>query len=333
MKKLLITGIGGFAGSHMLDHFLVNTDWEIHGIDSFSHKGVSERIIDSEIYQQNKERVRIHLHNLAAPFSKQLKNRLGDIDCIIQNASGSHVDRSIDDPVPFIKNNIDLMLNVLEYAREVEPEILSIISTDEVYGAAIGEERHAEWSIIKPSNPYSASKAAQEAIAISYWRTYGTPVVLTNTMNLIGERQDPEKFIPKVIKSVLAEEEVTIHGSPDNIGSRFYLHCRNQADAQLFILKNLKPSFYPEAEMPDRYNIVGEREINNLEMAKMIAKIIGKPLNYKWEDFHKTRPGHDKRYALDGSKLCDLGWKPPMSFDESLKKTVEWTLRNKEWLL
>lgn len=333
MRRVLITGIGGFAGHHMLEHFLVNTDWEVVGIDSFRHKGVSERITDSKVYQENKDRVEIFTHDLTAPISDQLREQIGYVHYIIQNASESHVDRSITHPVPFVRNNVDIVLNMLEYAREVKPESFILISTDEVYGAALDGQRHKEWDIIKPSNPYSASKAAQEAIATAYWRTYGVPVVITNTMNLIGERQDPEKFVPMVIKKILRDEVVTIHGTPENIGTRFYLHCRNQADAQLFILQNIRPKKYPEAEVPNRFNIVGEREVDNLEMAKMIAEYIGKPLAYEFEDFHATRPGHDRRYALDGTLLDTLGWKPPVSLEDSLKRTVEWTTENPQWLI
>lgn len=207
-------------------------------------------------------------------------------------------------------------------------------STDEVYGAAPEGVNYKEWSSIVPSNPYSASKAAQEAAAISYWRTYGIPLILTNTMNLFGETQDAEKYTARLINKINAGEEVTVHGSETSIGSRYYLHARNGADAVLFILKNLPPTPYVEDKqmLPDRYNIVGDIEMNNLDLAKLVAKMLGKELKYKLEDFHHSRPGHDRRYALDGSKLKELGWKAPMDFETSLQNSINWTLNHPQWL-
>jgi dTDP-glucose 4,6-dehydratase len=255
-------------------------------------------------------------------------------------ASLSHVDDSIADPVAFTRNNVDIALSVLEYAREAAPAHLIWVSTDEVYGPAVAGQAHPEWAPVLPSNPYSASKAAQEAIAIAYWRTYGIPVTITNTMNLIGERCGPEKYLPTLIRKINRGEKVTVHGRRGNIGSRYYLHARNQADALLYILRNLPPAMFPahaapgsrEASRPDRFNIVGPDRISNLQLAQMVADILGKQLRYELEDFHATRPGHDPHYGLDGSKLTVLGWKPPIPFRESLAKTVQWTVTHPEWM-
>lgn len=331
MKRVLLTGISGFIGSHAMEHILKNTDWEIIGIASWTHKGTPERILHSKPYQAKKDRVNIITHDLAAPFTEQTKKRIGHIDYILNIASDSHVDRSITNPVPFVQNNVNLVLNMLEFAREVKPEIFIQFSTDEVYGAAPKGVDFPEWSPIVPSNPYSASKAAQEAIAISYWRTYGVPVIITNTMNVFGERQDPEKFLAMCIKNINNGDKQIIHGSPDNIGSRYYIHARNVADALLFVI-NQGAEMYPEADKPSRFNIVGEKEMNNLEMAQMIAKTMGKQLNYTLDDFHKNRPGHDRRYALDGNKLKRAGWALPKNLENSMKKYVYWTLENKQWL-
>ena len=320
-----------------MDHIILNTDWEIIGIDSFRHKGISERITHSVHYQKNKKRITIHTHDLTTPLSTILKEQIGNINYIVNFASESHVDRSITDPVQFIENNIKLVLNILEYARTIQHlETFIQISTDEVYGCALGKQNHKEWVTIIPSNPYSASKASQEAIAISYWRTYNIPLIITNTMNNIGERQDPEKFVPMCIRKINAGEKITIHGEPGKIGSRYYLHARNHADALLFLLKNHKTSLYQHGQnyiqKPDRYNIVGEKELNNLELAQMIATILKKELFYELVNFHATRPGHDLRYALDGKKIKRLKWKPPFTFKKSLKKTIRWTLEHPEWL-
>ncbi|SRR5258705_6201616 len=336
MKRLLLTGAGGFIGCHTIAHVMHNTDWELIGLDSFRHKGKTDRITEMiESHPEWRSRIKVITHDLVAPISTQLQDRIGVIDIVVNMAAESHVDRSITDPVPFVKNNVDVALNMLEYARAINPEAFIQISTDEVYGPAITGQYHKEWSTILPSNPYSASKAAQEAIAISYWRTYGVPVIITNTMNNIGEMQDPEKYVPMLIARILAGEQVVIHGrGPSDCGSRFYLHARNHADALLFILNNLIIPKYKEAiiDRPAKYNVVGEVEMNNYDLAALIAKIIGKPLKYKFVDFHAARPGHDRRYALDGTLLKELGWKPPVAFQDSLVKTVEWTLQRKEWL-
>lgn len=334
-KRVLLTGIGGFIGSHFLEHFLEHTDWQIIGIASWKHKGIPERVLDSEIYQRHAARVEMLTHDLTCPFSDQTKARIGQLDYIVNLASDSHVDRSITDPVPFVQNNVNLILNMLEYAREAKPSTFIQISTDEVYGVAPIGVQFPEWSSVIPSNPYSASKAAQEAIAIGYWRTYGVPVVITTTMNNFGQRQDPEKFVPLVMRKVLNGEKVILHAYPGGLkaGSRFYLHARNHADAVLYILNTIKPALYSTGDaMPDRFNIVGDREVDNLEMAKFIAKIVGKPLTYEMLDSHFSRPGHDTRYALDGEKLRRLGWKAPVKFESSLMATIEWTLENQEWL-
>jgi len=279
--------------------------------------------------------VTIITHDLESPFTEYTTKRMGKIDFILNLASDSHVDRSITDPVPFVQNNVNLVLTMLELAKKVKPQVFIQFSTDEVYGSAPLGVNHAEWSPIIPSNPYSASKAAQEAIVIAYWRTDNVPIIITNTMNVFGERQDTEKFLAKCISKIAKDDIITIHGNKDYIGSRYYIHARNVADALLYILKNLPPKLYTDSgdvDRPDRYNIVGEREIDNLKMAQMIADIMSKPLNYRLEDFHAARPGHDRRYALDGAKLAYCGWKPPLTLEESLTKYINWTLQHPSWL-
>jgi dTDP-glucose 4,6-dehydratase len=331
--KLLLTGAGGFVGSHTLRHILSNTDWEVYALDSFRHKGKTDRIrVQTETNPEWQERVHVIPHDLTVPISTQLKTKLGDIDYVINMASESHVDRSISDPRDFIENNVALVLTMLEWLRET-PSVQQFIhiSTDEVYGPALDHD-HKEGEPHRPSNPYSASKSAQEQICYAYWRTYDLPIVITNTMNIIGELQDPEKFIPKTIKAVDAGEAVIVHVSPEgHPGSRYYLHARNQADALLYILTHHTPSRYP-AEDIDRFNVVGERELDNLVMAQMIAEFVGKPAKIEPVDFHSSRPGHDLRYALNGEKMKAIGWTPPYPLEATLKRTVEWTLNHREWL-
>ncbi len=330
-NRILLTGAGGFVGSHVLSHLLKNTNHDIVCVCSWKHKGAPYRILDDENYQAHKDRVTIVTHDLTAPFTVDVIQKIGRADIVLNIASESHVDRSIDDPVEFIQNNVNLVLNMLDWATVFKPKLFLQFSTDEIYGQAPIGVNHKEWSPIIPSNPYSASKACQEAIAISYWRTYGVPVIITNTMNVFGERQDKEKFVSLCIDKALSGEKLTIHSYPDGVtpGSRFYIHARNVADAVLFIMNNVEAKMYPDYDMPERLNIVGEKEVDNLTMAKLISGYVGKPLNYELVNFHSSRPGHDCRYSLDGSKLAELGWKPKLSFEESLNNTIQWTLNQK----
>lgn len=350
--RILLTGSAGFVGAHALAYLLNNTDVEIVCIYSMEHSGRSARImqvLNDAPGRNGMNRITFIRHDLRTPFDSVTIQKMGPIDAIWNIASESHVDRSIDQPVPFIKNNVDLMLNMMELARVIQPELFLQMSTDEVYGPAPVGHNHVEWETPLPSNPYSASKAAQEAIGFAYWRTYGVPLVITNTMNITGEMQDSEKMVPMTMKKVWAGEPMTIHASADGtIGSRYYLHAQNLADAWWWLTSyytNYSPpneegnqiggfitKFSDGADRPDKFHIVGEQEVNNLELAQIIASEMGKPLHYELVDFHSSRPGHDLRYALDGQKLTSLGWKPPMTFEQGIRSTVGWTMKNSEWL-
>lgn len=337
-SKCLLTGISGSIGIHFFAHIMHNTDWDVVGIDSFRHKGWSERVSYMlKAHPDWANRLSIFTHDLTTPLSPLLIKRIGRVNYIINMASLSDVEASINDPIPFIQNNVWLVLNMLEYARQIKPEIFIQISTDEVYGAVESKKDKGmkEWSSILPSNPYAASKACQEAIAISYWRTYGIPLVITNTMNNFGEMQQPSKFPVMIQKWVENGDKVIIHGeSNGQIGSRSYIHSRNFADAVIFIIANTKPHLHEslKADMPDRYNIAGDEQLDNLELAQRIAKLMQKELKHEIKDSHATRPGHDPHYALDDTKLKSLGWKSPFSFEKSLKNTIKWQQQNPEWI-
>lgn len=336
-KRVLLTGIGGSISVHFLAHIMHNTDWEVVGIDSFRHKGWTDRIkVCFDDHPDWIPRTTIFTHDLTAPFSPLLKEKIGHIDYLISMASLSDVEASIQNPVPFIQNNISLTLNLLEYAREIKPEVFIQISTDEVYGAVSSkhDDLRKEWDPIVPSNPYAASKAAQEALAIAYWRTYGVPVIVTNTMNNWGEMQQSSKFPAMVQQKISKGEKVSIHGKPGQIGSRSYIHSRNFADAILFILKNCPPHMHEPntADKPDRYNIAGEIQLDNLELAQVIAELMGKSLDYELIDTHTQRPGHDPHYGLDMTKLKKLGWTAPIDWKQSLKNIIDWQNANPEWL-
>jgi dTDP-glucose 4,6-dehydratase len=193
-----------------------------------------------------------------------------------------------------------------------------------VYGSVPENYNSKEWDAIVPSNPYSASKAGQEALAISYWRTYGVPVIITNTMNVYSSTQDWEKFIPLCVKRIEEGEEIKIHAYPDKkrAGTRFYIHADSVAEAIKYIMDNVPAKLYPEVDRPERINIVGEVEIDNLALALQIGETLEKEVKYELVDFHSARSGHDLRYALNGDKLANLGWKPSLNFKDKLKLTV-----------
>jgi dTDP-glucose 4,6-dehydratase len=338
VTRVLLTGSGGFAGHHCLEHILAETDWDVIATDSFRHKGKTDRIREVLYAQPEPDHwarrvIGVTTHDLSAPFSRQQVLAMGDIDYVIAYASESHVDRSITDPVPFVTNNTAVAMTTLELCRQLKPRALVWVSTDEVYGPqAHGEPPFGEWATTLPSSPYAASKAAQEALCIAYWRTYGVPVIIVNCMNMIGERQDPEKYVPRVLRSVLAGQEVTVHGTPGNIGTRHYLHARNLADGILFLLRLRRPASFQEEPRPDRYNIASPDRVDNLTLAHMIAQAVNRELRYRLEDFHSTRPGHDPHYGLDPAKITGLGWQAPVNFAESLDRTVQWSIKHPEWL-
>ena len=336
MTKVLLTGVGGSIGCHTLAHILKTTDWDVIGIDSFRHKGLTDRV--TAILTPHPgwaERTTIFTHDLTAPISEMLAKQIGEVDYIINMASLSDVRPSITDPAWFIDNNMRLMLTMAEYARTRPIKAFMQISTDEVYGPTDGKTLHREWDPIVPSNAYSASKAAQEAIATSYWRSYGLPLVIVNLMNNFGEMQSPDKFPAIVQRKVRAGECVHIHATNSVVGSRFYIHSRNSADAFLFILNNVTPHKHIEglADKPERFNISDEdSQISNLELAAMIAKFIGKKLDYDIVSASTSRPGHDIHYGLSGAKLAALGWKSPLTLETSMRNTVEWYEEHPEWL-
>lgn len=335
--RLFITGGGGFVGSHTIMHILHNTDWDVVTVDSFRHMGKTDRITDMmRSYPKWTNRLTVLTHDLSVPFSPQFIDRLGEIDYVINMASESSVDRSIANPRDFFNNNTNLMLTMLEYAKDNPIKKFLHISTDEVYGPAPLGYDHVEGDHHWPSNPYAASKAAQEDLGHAFWRTYGIPYMRTNTMNIIGEMQDPEKLVPRAIQCAVKGEVMPIFANPDKTaaGTRKYLHARNQADALLFVLNNIEPTKYSEgADSPPIFNVVGDRELSNLDMALLVASFTGKELKYELVDVHSARPGHDLRYSLDGTKLESLGWEAPMSFEDTVESTVKWTLKHPEWLL
>jgi len=325
--KIIITGGCGFIGHHFVEHIFKNTDWEIIIFDKLSYASNGfERLRDTDTL--NNCRVKVFTNDLVNPLPEGIIKEIGlNVDYIVHMAAETHVDNSIKDPKLFIDNNIYSTLNMLEYAKILPNlKMFFYFSTDEVFGPALGETLFKEWDRHKPTNPYSASKSAAEQICIAYENTFKIPLMIVNVMNAFGERQHVEKFIPLCIKKLLNNEKIYIHSYPNKktTGTRFYIHARNIAEAVLFLINN--------GTIGEKYNISGEREVSNLEMAQMIAKFMNKELDYELVDFHSNRPGHDLRYGLDGTKLFEMGFQLPVNFEESLKNMVIWTLENKKWL-
>ena len=328
-KTILITGGCGFIGHHFVEHILNNTEWHIIIIDKLSYASMGLKRLEDEIFQNaiNTKRLKIFTWDLVNEISVGLLQEIKFTNIIVHMAAETHVDNSIKEPVKCIKNNIMSTVTMLEFARKLENlETFFYFSTDEVYGPALGDKMYKEDERHNPTNPYSSSKSGAEQLCVSYHNTYNIPVIRINVMNAFGERQHIEKFIPKVTKSVLNGDKVFIHSYPDKktSGTRYYIHARNIAASVLFLLE--------KGKIGESYNLTGEKEISNLEMAQMIANVIKKPLYYEMVDFHSSRPGHDLRYGLDGNKMYDMGWKLPVNFEESLKNTIKWNVKNKEWL-
>lgn len=326
--KALVTGGAGFIGHHLIQYLFENTDWDVVCLDRLDTSGNLNRL--REVLNLNKDwekRFKFVYHDLKAEINALLSKQIGDITNIFHLAASSHVDRSIQDPLGYIQDNMIGTANILNYARNIDNiQFIQIFSTDEVFGDAQDNQFFEEWDRHNPKNPYSGSKSAAESIALSFYHTYNLPIVITNCMNVVGERQHPEKFLPLCIWKILHGEKIYIHSYPgkQKTGSRFYIHAYNVADVSYFLSK--------KGKIGEKYHIVGQKELSNLELAQYIADRLEKPLLYELIDFHSNRPGHDLRYALKDTKLGPMGYSYPLDFYESLDQTIDWTSQNLRWL-
>ncbi len=339
-KRVLITGGGGFIAHHLIGHLLENTDWEIVSLDRLDFSGNLNRLAHllQDVDPDVKKRVRIVYHDLKAEISPLTRSLIGHVDLIYHLAAGSHVDRSIMFPLEFVMDNVVGTANILEFARTLDNlELFVNFSTDEIFGPAPPGVFYGELDRYNSSNPYSATKAGAEELCVAFENTYKLPIYITHTMNVFGERQHPEKYIPLCIRRVRDGERISIHSDSTRTipGSRHYIHAKDVAEGLLFIT-NLPADFerledFGGARCP-KFNLVGKEEVNNLEVAQIIADAQGKPLNYELIDFHSARPGHDLRYALSGEYMRKLGWEPKVSLRERLEEVVHWTLEHEDWL-
>jgi len=340
-KNVLITGGAGFIAHHVIDRILATTDWNIVSLDRLDFSGNLNRLHDvvSAYPAEVQKRVKIIFHDLKAEVNPLIANMIGkDINYVLHLAAGSHVDRSIEFPMEFVMDNVVGTANLLQWARGLDNlDQFVYFSTDEVFGPAPNTVKYKEYDRYNSSNPYSATKAGAEELCVAFENTYKMPIIVTHTMNVFGERQHPEKFIPLCIQKVRDGESITIHSDSSRTipGSRHYIHAKDVADGLMFILDNLQDykhtGDYGDAKCP-KFNLVGPEEVNNLQLAQMIADSQGKELHYEMIDFHSARPGHDLRYALDGGLLKELGWEPSIRLSDRVAEVVEWTLANTRWL-
>ena len=339
MKKVLISGGAGFIAHHIIAYIIKNTDWEIVTVDRLDISGNLNRLheILDNFAPKDKKRLKIVFHDLKAEINSQIMSAIGEPDIILHLAAASHVDRSISYPMEFVLDNVVGTVNLLDFARKLKKiERFVYFSTDEIFGNAPEGISYSEYDRYNSTNPYSASKASAEEFCVAYENTYKLPIYITHTMNVFGERQHPEKFIPMTIQRVRDSEKVFIHSNEEKTkaGSRHYIHAQDVADGLMFIL-NLKnythKGDFGNAKCP-KFNLVGPEEIDNLSLAEKIANAQNKELIYELIDNHSSRPGHDLRYSLSSDLLKSLGWEPKIKLSKRIEEVVDWSLKNNRWL-
>ncbi len=339
-KKILVTGGAGFIGHHFIDYLLRSTDYSVVCLDRLDPAGDLNRLSQIPSLQSASCRGRLSIchhdlrSNLSTEVSRQVLTGNGNFgqdgfDHIVHMAAGSHVDRSVADPVGFIMDNVVGTANLFEFVRGTPNALRSggkilYFSTDEVMGPAPEGVSFGEWDRFNPNNPYAASKAGGEALCTAYANTYGIPITVSHCTNVFGERQHSEKFIPMLIKKVLCREKVQIHSDPTRTkpSSRFYTYVDNVSTATLQMLEYGK--CLDGTDKVGKYNITGEREVNNLELAQLVAKKLDRTLDYELIDFCPSRPKHDMRYALNGDALAAIGWNLGVPFEEGLDRTIKY---------
>ncbi|MFA5050819.1 MAG: dTDP-glucose 4,6-dehydratase [Patescibacteria group bacterium] len=315
MKKILVTGGAGFIGSNFIHYiFKKYKNYQIVNLDKLNYCGNLENLKDIE-KNPNYKFIKGDIcdKNL---IDNLLKNEKPD--AIINFAAMTHVDRSILDAEEFIKTNILGVQILLEASKKYKISRFIQISTDEVYGSIL-KGKFKETDILDPSSPYSASKASAELLALSYFKTYNLPVLITRSSNNYGPFQYPEKLIPLFVTNLLEGKKVPIYGDGKQV--RDWLYVLDNSIAIDLVLH--------KGKIGEIYNIGGNSEKENIEITKNIFKILGK--NESSIEYVKDRLAHDRRYAIDSSKIKKLGWKPEYKFSEALKITVDWYKNNQSW--
>lgn len=331
MKKILITGGAGFIGSHVVRRFVeLYPAYYIYNLDALTYAGNLDNVADLES-APNYNFIEADIVDAERINSLFLEHQF---EAVIHLAAESHVDRSIEDPIAFVKTNVIGTLNLLNAFKVLwqdnwENKMFYHISTDEVYGTLGTEGLFTETTAYDPNSPYSASKASSDHFVRAFGETYGMPYIVSNCSNNYGPNQFPEKLIPLFIQNCIENKALPVYG--DGKYTRDWLFVEDHARAIDLI--------FHEGKTKETYNIGGFNEWQNIDLIRLLCQIMDRKLNRKSGDsaqlitYVKDRPGHDLRYAIDATKVNNqLGWKPSVTFEEGLERTIEWYLNNEEWL-
>lgn len=317
MTNVLLTGAGGFLGSHVLEVLINRGGYYIFCIDSFRHNGITDNITDVLAYE-DREDVSVITHDLCAPMSTSMLNAIESCEYVINTASFCQVEDSTRRPAEFIRNNVDTILTTLEAARVLNMHKVVHVSTDEVYGPIEYGSNYEHC----PSSPYAASKAAQEDICHAYARTYELPINVVSSANMFGERQSLLAFIPKVIHSLMNDKKIYVHYyGAFVLGERWYTYVRNVAEYIVDALHQGIPHEFSKSVLR------GQRKLNNREVVLLISELLNIEPNY---GLTEARPGYDISYPELRSFNQYNEWSPKITFDDGLERTLRYALDNRD---